>query len=239
MNLLDLTLETPAENLALDEAILESAEDSGRPTETLRLWESPQPFVVVGRSSRVAVEVNEDVCRQRQIPVLRRCSGGASVVAGPGCLMYAVVLSYQLRPELRMISEAHCFVMKKIMAALGDLAPEAHFMGTSDLTVRGKKFSGNSLRAKRSHLLYHGTLLYDFPLELISTYLRTPPRQPDYRNDRPHAEFVANLDVPPDSLREAIADQWHARPSEGTWPKEKTGELVRLRYSQDTWNFRL
>ena len=239
MNLLDLTLKTPAENLALDEAILESAEDSDQPRETLRLWESPQPFVVVGRSSRVAIEVNEDVCRQRQIPVLRRCSGGASVVAGPGCLMYAVVLSYQLRPELRMISEAHCFVMKTIMAALGDLAPEARFMGTSDLAVRGKKFSGNSLRAKRSHLLYHGTLLYAFPLELISTCLRTPPRQPDYRNNRPHADFVANLDIPPEALREAITNQLHARPSKGIWPKEKTGELVRQRYSQDTWNFRL
>ena len=26
------------------------------------------------------------------------------------------------------------------------------------------KFSGNSLRVRRTHLLYHGTLLYDFSL---------------------------------------------------------------------------
>jgi len=50
MRYLDLTLPSPAENLALDEALLEEAEASGRPTETLRLWEPRQPAVVVGRS---------------------------------------------------------------------------------------------------------------------------------------------------------------------------------------------
>jgi lipoate-protein ligase A len=153
--------------------------------------------------------------------------------------MYAVVLSYHWRPELRMISEAHCFVMKTMLAALGDLAPDARFMGTSDLAVKGRKFSGNSLRAKRSHLLYHGTLLYEFPLDLISACLRSPPRQPDYRSGRTHADFVANLGVPPEGLRRAIIEHWQAYPSSGNWPEEKTDELVRQRYSRDDWNQRL
>ena len=54
MRYLDLTLPTPAENLALDEALLEAAEQSGDPGETLRVWEPDEPMVVVGRSSRVA-----------------------------------------------------------------------------------------------------------------------------------------------------------------------------------------
>ena len=50
---LDLTLPTAAENLALDEALLEEAE-AGPPTaETLRFWQSPRPIVVVGRSSKL------------------------------------------------------------------------------------------------------------------------------------------------------------------------------------------
>ena len=50
-------------------------------------------MVVIGRSSRTADEVDLEYCRAEGIPVLRRCSGGAAVVVGPGCLMYSVVLA--------------------------------------------------------------------------------------------------------------------------------------------------
>ena len=56
MKLLDLTLPTPAQNLALDEALLDAAEAGDLPDEVLPLWEPPQPLVVVGRSSHVAAE---------------------------------------------------------------------------------------------------------------------------------------------------------------------------------------
>jgi lipoate-protein ligase A len=87
MKLLDLTLPTPEENLALDEALLDEADAAGRPLETLRLWEPRQTFVVVGRSSSLEREVRLDRCRERGLPILRRVSGGAAIVAGPGCLM--------------------------------------------------------------------------------------------------------------------------------------------------------
>ena len=79
MHLLDLTLGTPAGNLALDEALLEEAEASAEPREALRLWESPEPLVVLGRSSQIALEVNLAGCQSRGIPVLRRTSGGAAL----------------------------------------------------------------------------------------------------------------------------------------------------------------
>lgn len=104
MQSFDHPLPTPAENLAFDEALLEWAEENVPDGEFLRLWESPTPMVVVGRSSRVAKEVNEAFCRQENIPILRRSSGGAAIVTGPGCLMYAVVLSYTKRPELKDIT---------------------------------------------------------------------------------------------------------------------------------------
>ena len=83
MRYLDLTLPTPAENLALDEALLEEAESAARPTETLRIWEPSEPMVVVGRSSQAGVEVRLDRCCELGIPVLRRTSGGAAIVTGP------------------------------------------------------------------------------------------------------------------------------------------------------------
>ena len=243
MKLLDLTLPTPAENLALDEAILEEAEAAGEPRDVLRLWESPTFAVIVGRASRVADEVIIDVCRERGISVLRRCSGGCAVVIGPGCLMYSVVLGYEQHPGLQMIEQAHRFVLTKIAAAVREVVPNIQFDGTSDLTsgldARRKKFSGNSLRCKRTHLLYHGTLLYDFPLDLIPLVLRTPPRQPDYRAGRPHQDFVANLPCRADDLRAALHTAWNATEPLAEWPDELTRQLVAERYARDDWNLRL
>ncbi len=239
MHLLDLTLGTPAENLALDEALLEAAEAADQPQETLRLWESPEPVVVVGRSSHLALEVNLALCRERGIPVLRRSSGGAAIVAARGCLMYAVVLSYELRPLLRSLDEAHRFVLETTLAALRPLAPEVMRRGTSDLTVGESKFSGNSMRCKRRNFLYHGTLLYDFPLSLIEQCLTMPPRQPAYRNGRAHRAFVINLPAPVGVLREALVDVWKAREIDRDWPRQRVSNLVAQRYSRREWNGQL
>ena len=236
MQLLDLSLPTAAENLALDEALLEAAEESGAPGETLRLWEPPEPMVVVGRSSRLSEEVHLEECRRRGIPVFRRTSGGAAVLTGPGCLMYAVVLSCELRPTLRAVDHAHRFVMGKLAAALGPLVPGVSAMGTSDLAVGGRKFSGNSLRLKRDHLVYHGTLLYDFPLEMVEACLGMPPRQPDYRRGRSHASFLTNLPLTAVEIRRALAAAWEADQPFVDWPREATARLAAEKYSRRGWN---
>ena len=71
----------------------------------------------------MAAEVRGDVCRELDVPVLRRISGGAAVVVGPGCLMYALVLSLRLRPQLRSIDRAHAQVLGTIAAALRPSVP--------------------------------------------------------------------------------------------------------------------
>lgn len=236
MKLLDLTLSTPAENLALDDALLETAEQAESAAEVLRLWEAPQPAVVVGRSSQVAVEVDQEACRRLTIPVLRRASGGAAVVVGPGCLMYALLLNCQQRPQLRLVTEAHRTVLGALVQALQPLIPGMRCLGTSDLAVGERKFSGNSLRCKRTHLLYHGTLLYDFPLELIARCLRQPPRQPEYRQGRPHEAFVANVAVAGADLRRALASSFQADEPLADWPQAATRRLAAERYSRAEWN---
>ncbi len=90
MKWLDAVLGTPAENLACDEALLDRCEERGE--EILRFWESRQHFVVVGYGNSVAAEVNVFACAQLGVPILRRCSGGGTVVQGPGCLNYNLSL---------------------------------------------------------------------------------------------------------------------------------------------------
>lgn len=237
MHLLDLTLDTPAGNLALDEALLETAEAGQGPEQVLRLWESSATAVIVGRSSRVEEEVDRAECARRNISVLRRTSGGAAVVIGPGCLMYSVVLSCREHSPLRMIDEAHRHVLEVAARAVGTLLPDVVPAGTSDLAIGGRKFSGNSLRLKRDHLLYHGTLLYAFPLDVIAACLRSPPRQPEYRAGRGHGEFVMNLPVDGEKLRSALIEAWGADQSLVDWPASLAQRLTAERYTRDAWNF--
>ena len=242
MQLLEITLDTPAGNVALDEALLDEAEQAGAEAECLRLWESPVPLVVVGRASHVDREVNRAACTQRLVPIIRRTSGGASIVCAPGCLMYALILSYERRPALRIIEKAHCFVLSTLREALSVLVPDISIAGTSDLAIGNEtplKFSGNSLRCKRSHMLYHGTLLYDCPLELIGSCLNMPPRQPTYRGGRSHTDFLTNVPLTADALRSAMIRAWRPTEVRSDWPMAITDELVTEKYSQPEWNYRL
>ena len=240
MHRFNLTLDTPAENLALDEALLDTAESRGISEGVLRLWESPQTVVVLGRSSPAEVEVDLRACKELRVPVLRRSSGGGTVVAGPGCLMYAVLLDYQNYPQLRAIDLCHQFVLGKVADGISKLVPNIHLEGTSDLALSVEdgtpilhKFSGNAMRAKRDHVLYHGTLLYNFDLDLLTKLLATPTRTPEYRDERAHRQFVTNLPVTRALLEEALTSAWSADVDLGDWPAAKTAEIVRQKYLDD------
>ena len=237
MQWLDLTLPSCAANLALDEALLDVAERAGKPHEILRLWEPQTRMVVIGRSSHVDTEVHIEACKKHHIPVLRRVSGGAAILAGPGCLMYSLVLSYERHPILQMIDCAHEFVLGRMSAALARMVPGVKRAGTSDLTLANeRKFSGNSIRCRRTHLLYHGTILYDFSVEMLGEFLGSPPREPNYRKGRDHESFVTNLPVSASRLREAIREAWQAADESEDWPMEATDLLVAEKYTRDSWN---
>ena len=117
------SLTDPADHLALDEAVLLAA-DAGELGETIRVWQFDRHVVVLGRSSKVDYEVDRAYCESNDIAILRRCSGGASVVGGPGCLMYSVVISLSKQPELRKIDAAHRYVMQRVFAAVQQQVPE-------------------------------------------------------------------------------------------------------------------
>lgn len=248
MHILDLTLDSAAANVALDEALLEEAEATSDGRETLRLWEPTSPLVVIGRSSRAGLEVRLDYCRMNHIPVLRRASGGAAIITGPGCLMYALVLCTELRPELRSLDETHRFVLDSLAGALRPEIPDISRQGTSDLAIVNqqstahafanadpRKVSGNSVRVKRRHVLYHGTLLYNFPLEQISACLATAPRQPAYRAGRDHDSFVANLPITAERLRTLVINAWSAHAARTDWPHSRVDELLTGKYQTPEW----
>lgn len=238
MKLLDLTLDTPAANLALDEALFRQLEEQRSMEELLRLWEPARPFVVLGRSSRRADEVHLDYCADNNIPVLRRCSGGGTVLAGPGCLMYAVVLLRDRDPALQTISGAHRYVMERTMQAVTRAGFECRIEGVSDLALDGRKISGNALRMGRRALLYHGTLLHSMPGSLIAACLATPARQPAWRRGRDHEQFVTGAGADAAVLRECLSGVWQTTGSAISWPADETSSLEASRYCRAEWNER-
>lgn len=237
MTFLDLTLPSPTENLALDEALLDAAE-VGLGGEVLRFWESPTPFVVVGYANKVASEVNVAACGAKRIPILRRCSGGGTVVQGPGCLNYAVILRITETGPTRSISAANSFVMERtrdaIQSAIGDRRSAISISGHTDLALGNLKFSGNAQRRRKNFLLFHGSLLLNFDLPLISELLNMPSLQPDYREGRTHEQFITNLNITANSVKAGLASVWSAQ-YKNVSLVDVPAELVR-KYLSDQWN---
>src|SRR5262249_9207415 len=129
MRCLEATLSSLEENVALDEALLLAAE-SGQSDELLRLWEWPAPAVVLGAGCRLTEDVDGAACLADDIPILRRSSGGGTVVLGTGCLLFNLILSYDRSPLLREIRSSYCYILGRIRDAVADLLPAITCAGT-------------------------------------------------------------------------------------------------------------
>lgn len=212
LQLLDYTYPSPAENLACEEALLDYYEQAGG-AGVLRFWEPSSCFVVLGYSNRVATELHLPACRQDNIPILRRCSGGGTVVQLPGCLNYALVLP----APSESVTETNRWIMQRQRDAIAHalqqagLPGEVTIEGFTDLAWNGRKFSGNSQRRKRRYVLFHGSLLLGADIACIARYLTMPSRQPAYRQNRSHEHFLCNLPLPADVVKQRLADSWGAR----------------------------
>jgi lipoate---protein ligase len=235
---LNQTLPLPAENLACDEALLDCYEAGhGQSAGVLRFWEPTQHFVVLGYANKAEAEVNLEACRSHQIPIFRRCSGGGAVLQGPGCLNYTLVL--KIHDALESITETNCFVMKRNAATLSTLIRKSvSVKGFTDLALDGLKFSGNSQRRRRNFLLFHGTFLLDFDLALVQKVLRLPSKQPPYRQNRPHEDFLINLNLPALPVKDALRTAWNAAEPLETIPRSIIDAYATEKYSQDAWNLK-
>ncbi len=231
---LDLTLPSLEENLALDEALLLEAE-AGRGGEVLRFWEWPEPAVVLGSGSMLAEDVHEAACAANGVPIVRRSSGGGTVLLGAGCLVYTLVLAYDRAPALTSIPSSYAFILEQLRLGLEGVLPGTERAGTSDLAAGGRKFSGNAQQRKRHYLLHHGTLLYDFDLEQVGRYLHLPSRQPDYRMGRAHRLFLRNFPLRRADLERRLRGAWEADAGVHSWPESVTQQLVAAKYTRSEW----
>jgi lipoate-protein ligase A len=71
--------------------------------------------------------------------------------------------------------------------------PNIRRAGISDLAIQNKKIGGACIYCTKDFLYYSATLLVEPRVELMERYLKHPPREPDYRRGRNHADFVGTL----------------------------------------------
>ncbi len=203
---IDFSFADSLANVYFDEALFRLA-DKTPDVQFLRFWQSSSYAIVLGRIGKVEDDLHIEAIKQDHVPVIRRSSGGGTVIQGRGCFNYAFVLSKVINPALDDLKASYAWISERVIEALAKQGVQAVFRPISDLALadNDKKFSGNAQRRGRTHILHHGTILYDFDLALIPHYLKQPKDMPAYRQNRSHLDFVTNIKIQPDRFKADLA----------------------------------
>ncbi|MEE9368622.1 MAG: lipoate--protein ligase [Pontiella sp.] len=146
-------------NLAIEEYLMDQMTDAGP---ILFLWQS-DCAVVMGKNQNPWRECRLDLMKKDGVPLARRISGGGTVYHDVGNLNYCVIVE---RTEYK---EEMAYQM--IFHALDNFGIRAEKTGKSNLSVDGRKFSGNAFSFRKGRALHHGTLLLNTDLDRLNRYL--------------------------------------------------------------------
>jgi lipoate-protein ligase A len=182
----------PEHDLALEEALYRALDEAGGPP-VLRLWLPVASYVVLGLGRAAGSDLDLDACKRDGVPVLRRFSGGGTVLHSPGQVCFSFYAPYDLFPEARDLRGSYAFFASLIAGSLRGAVPGLALEEPSDIAIGGRKVSGNAQRRGRRVVLHHGTLLVDCDTGLFARYLNEPGDRPAYRGARTHGEFVTTF----------------------------------------------
>jgi lipoate-protein ligase A len=128
------------------------------------------PSIIVGRKQNTLAEVNIDYVTQHNIPVIRRLSGGGAVFHDLGNLNFCFIMR-----GVSKIENDFSKYTQPIIDLLKKLNVNATLEGRNDLTIDGKKFSGNAKFFSQNTLLQHGTILFASALSNLAQALKVDP----------------------------------------------------------------
>jgi lipoate---protein ligase len=251
MRLLIHTTSSPAHDLALEESIQLAVEQELSPN-TWRLWQPAVPAVILGTGQEAAKEIALDAARAAEVPVLRRHSGGGTVVIGPGTINYSAFFAIADLPGAETIRGAMWAALKPVVQVLSGWGMTIVEAGLSDLAVSGadgtlRKIAGNSQARKKRSVVVHGTLLAAPDWERIARLLRFPSSVPDYRAGRDHRAFLTSLKdhgAPTEfssfgeGLRSVLPSSIVVESTPRAHELEKVEALLKEKYGNPEWNFR-
>lgn len=169
--LLDTGERPAAENIALNQALLTGRQQDVTPS-TLRFL-GFQPSALLGFHQSAAQELNLDYCRSKGIPVQRRITGGGALYCDNRQLGWELYLHKRElgTADMTAIAQRICVA---VAGGISRLGIAAQFRPRNDLEVDGRKIGGTGGAFDGDAILYQGTLLIDFDVELMLRVLNIP-----------------------------------------------------------------
>lgn len=233
----------PYYNLAIEEVLLEPFIKESDSSAIFRVWKNPKS-VIIGRGEKFSNQVFSEKTQADNVPVIRRVSGGGTVLHGPENINLSFFLPFHLNSELKNLKSSYTIILNWVIEALNKSNNlQLNINGSCDLVYQEKKVSGTAQARKRHGILHHMTLLLHADYSGMQHYLKEPSKRPDYRSERTHSDFVIGLgDIQPNfnlqsfiqSLKTVLNIQRSL--SLTALQEEKALLLRKNKYSQDNWN---
>lgn len=161
LRFLDLTTTDPAFNLAAEEYVFEKLP---RDAMYVMLWQNDNA-IIVGKHQNTLAQINEAFVREKEIKVVRRLSGGGAVYHDMGNLNYTIIADGDGDLDFGRF----CRI---VLDALARVGVKGELNGRNDMTIDGKKFSGNAQYAKQGRVMHHGTILFDSDSSVLAGALQ-------------------------------------------------------------------
>ncbi len=168
-------------NLAIEEYLFKNTKD-----DYFMLWQN-DPTVVIGSNQNLFAEINTEYTEKNNILISRRITGGGAVYHDHGNLNYSFISNSD---SSNINFESFC---RPIIDALFALGINAELSGRNDLTVDGKKISGNAQAHFNNRVLHHGTLLFNSNLEVLSQALKVDEEKIKSKAIKSTRSRVANI----------------------------------------------
>lgn len=151
-------------NLAAEEYVLKQFHE-----DVCMLWRNT-PCVVVGKHQQTLSEINRTYIEQTNIPVIRRITGGGAVYHDLNCLNYSFITNAQHEAD-KINFERFTLPVRSFLQSLGI---DAQLTGKSNISISGKKISGNAAHLFKNRSIHHGTLLFDTELNALENSILKP-----------------------------------------------------------------